>query len=586
MPFTHRFAPAARFGFWLRLAALCAVATSAPLALANPAASIPPSAPQSAMAEVDIHSPYRVVPKMPTGTKTTADHSKFKELQGPFKSGSEVTAACLSCHTEAAKQIKGTIHWKWEEVEQDSKRIVGKNKVMNNFCVSTPSNQQFCTGCHVGYGDAKSGEFVAFSKRPDTDVDCLVCHDQTGKYVKAPYQSGNPPTTRIEMPPGSGKFIEPIDLALIAQHVGAPSRANCGTCHFNGGGGDGVKHGDLDSSLINPPKSLDVHMAKDGLNFQCQTCHATGGHEVSGSHYKLDAKHEGGQYVRGSQHNMGSAASCQSCHGDTPHKGNLAQDLNMHTRNIACQTCHIPEFARGGVPTKMEWDYSKAGQRGPDGKPLVIKDEHGHPTYLGIKGQFKLGENVVPDYTWFNGTVKWMNIGENVTPNKDGVVAINQYGGSATDGKSRIWPVKTMKGTQPYDPEMHRLLAIHNAGFDDAAYWHTMDWQKSIAAGMKEAGLEWSGKYEFVKTTTTWPITHMVAPKDKALSCAQCHSNNGRLEKIDGIYVPGRGKDHQNWIETIGLGVAGLSLAGVMVHGGIRSFLWLRRRNKPGSKSH
>ena len=39
-------------------------------------------------------------------------------------------------------------------------------------------------------------------------------------------------------------------------------------------------------------------------------------------------------------------------------------------------------------------------------------------------------------------------------------------------------------------------------------------------------------------------------------------------------------------VETIGLGVAGLSLAGVMVHGGIRSFLWLRRRNKPGSKSH
>ena len=109
---------------------------------------------------------------------------------------------------------------------------------------------------------------------------------------------------------------------------------------------------------------------------------------------------------------------------------------------------------------------------------------------------------------------------------------------SPTDGKSRIWPVKTMKGTQPYDPDMHRLLAIHNAGFDDAAYWHTMDWQKSIAAGMKEAGLEWSGKYTFVKTTTTWPITHMVAPKDKALSCAQCHTDHGRLEKIDGIYIP------------------------------------------------
>ena len=41
--------------------------------------------------------------KAPGPGKSTADHSKFKELQGPFKTGSEVTKACLSCHTEAAK---------------------------------------------------------------------------------------------------------------------------------------------------------------------------------------------------------------------------------------------------------------------------------------------------------------------------------------------------------------------------------------------------------------------------------------------------------------------------------------------------
>ncbi|MDP2107483.1 MAG: hypothetical protein Q8J67_00360, partial [Rhodocyclaceae bacterium] len=35
----------------------------------------------------------------------TADHSKFKELQKQFKTGPEVTKACLSCHTEAAKQV-------------------------------------------------------------------------------------------------------------------------------------------------------------------------------------------------------------------------------------------------------------------------------------------------------------------------------------------------------------------------------------------------------------------------------------------------------------------------------------------------
>ncbi len=44
------------------------------------------------------------------------------------------------------------------------------------------------------------------------------------------------------------------------RRVVRPERQNCGACHFNGGGGDGVKHGDLDTSLTKPNKALDVHM--------------------------------------------------------------------------------------------------------------------------------------------------------------------------------------------------------------------------------------------------------------------------------------------------------------------------------------
>ena len=50
----------------------------------------------------------------PTKLNTTADHSKFKELQREFASGPEVTKACLTCHTEAALQIHRTKHWTWE----------------------------------------------------------------------------------------------------------------------------------------------------------------------------------------------------------------------------------------------------------------------------------------------------------------------------------------------------------------------------------------------------------------------------------------------------------------------------------------
>src|SRR5690606_21581623 len=62
----------------------------------------------------------------PEGYRFTADHSKFKELKGPFTSGSEVTKACLSCHTEAGKQVMGTRHWTWESTNPATGQQLGK----------------------------------------------------------------------------------------------------------------------------------------------------------------------------------------------------------------------------------------------------------------------------------------------------------------------------------------------------------------------------------------------------------------------------------------------------------------------------
>ena len=56
--------------------------------------------------------------------------------------------------------------------------------------------------------------------------------------------------------------------------VRATTRENCGKCHFDGGGGNGVKHGDLDESLYFPQRTLDVHMGGKH-NLQCSDCHVT-----------------------------------------------------------------------------------------------------------------------------------------------------------------------------------------------------------------------------------------------------------------------------------------------------------------------
>ncbi len=225
-----------------------------------------------------------------TNGGSTADHSKFEELQIDLKSGPEVTRACLRCHTEAAKQVHGTKHWNWEFINPETRQRLGKKHVINNFCIATATNQSFCSACHIGYGWKDD----SFDFTSETNVDCLTCHDTTGKYKKIPGLSGHPNYEDMEFPAHSGNIRKATDLGEIARSVGKTSRKSCGTCHFYGGGGNAVKHGDLDSSLNEPGRYLDVHMDAKGLNFSCGVCHLSDSHNVSGSRYAPTAKDDGG----------------------------------------------------------------------------------------------------------------------------------------------------------------------------------------------------------------------------------------------------------------------------------------------------
>jgi hypothetical protein len=55
----------------------------------------------------------------------------------------------------------------------------------------------------------------------------------------------------------------------------------------------------------------------------------------------------------------------------------------------------------------MSWDRSVAGRLNPEGKPFKKEDGHGQVIYDSRKGAFTLGQNVVPDYVWFDGTVTY-----------------------------------------------------------------------------------------------------------------------------------------------------------------------------------
>ena len=129
--------------------------------------------------------------------------------------------------------------------------------------------------------------------------------------------------------------------------------------------------------------------------------------------------------------------------------------------------------------------------------------------------------------------------------------------------------MKVFRGAQPYDTENRTLVTPHTAGNDDTAYWKNFGWEKAIASGMQVSGAPFSGKVGFVKTEMSWPITHMVAPKDQALGCTDCHTGaGGRLAGIEGVYLPAR--DRNGLIDTAGWSIALLTLLGVSGHGLLR----------------
>ncbi len=423
------------------------------------------------------------------------DHAKF--VKGPFKSGPKVTKACLDCHEKEAKDFMKTAHWTWssEQNIKGGKKTIGKKNVINNFCISLPSNWPRCTSCHAGYG-WKDGQFD-FTRA--TNIDCLVCHDTTGTYRKFPTDAGHPAYQDKEF---GGKPWKAVDLLKVAQSVGAPSRATCGSCHFYGGGGDHIKHGDLDSSLIKPTAQIDVHM---GRGMTCQSCHKTKKHAIPGNSLLISQ-------------GEGTRVACTDCHTVEPHQN---QVYNRHARRVACQTCHIPTIARA-MPTKVWWDWSKAGR---DVKEPP-KDKFGLETYAKMKGEFRWDKDFSPSYSWYNGSVERYLPGDKIDPAK--VVNLNRPLGDRNDTSARIMPFKVMHGKQPFDKLNNHMVYVNVFGPD--GYWKTYDWKKSIENGMKAGDLPVSGEYGFVETSMVWKVTHMVAPKQMALTCNDCHGAKGRLD--------------------------------------------------------
>jgi octaheme c-type cytochrome (tetrathionate reductase family) len=444
--------------------------------------------------------------------KRPVDHKELVKLPDN-PSPQEVTRECLRCHEQAGEDMLTTAHWLWRgpspyTVEHRKSVLSGKGTTtLNNFCLSVLSNESRCTSCHAGYG-WKDNTFDFSNKE---NMDCLVCHDTTGSYRKAP--------------PAAGMPDPKVDMVFVAQNVGPSSRQTCGVCHFAGGGGDAVKHADMSAELNWPDRNCDIHMG--GYDFSCTECHETRNHKISGRSTSVPV-------AEGSR-------ACEDCHTSKPHYGESLLDhhLNMHCETVACNACHSPIYSKCAA-TKTWWDWSTAG----DKKREVRKDKYGKPDYNWMKGDFRWKEAAKPVYAWYNGFMERRLLGDPINPEAKGflpgeqptpeqkaamvVTDITRPVGALDDPHSKITPFKIMAGIQPADAKHRYLLVPHLFPYgkeDASAFWKGTDWQAAFKEGMAKANLPYSGEYMWVATNMYWRIEHEVMPKEHALSCVQCHES-------------------------------------------------------------
>ena len=497
--------PAMIPGGLLAMAAVMIVGTSAPKG---------PDDPRAAMPELPKH----------------VDHAKFFDVEDFVdvrddleQISHRVTEKCLDCHPDSASEVMATSHWNWKgdavKVPGTDRVVqVGKSNLINDFCISVRSNWPRCTNCHVGYGWRDD----TFDFTNPKNVDCLVCHEQTGGYAKEGGKAGYPLDADKPKEPDPNYQVE--YMLGFARSVASSSRDNCGTCHFAGGGGDAVKHGDLNGFQYNPSAEIDVHMGGHGM--RCIDCHRTEDHDIQG--HSMGVSFEPSKMVK-----------CTDCHAEEPHREDR---LNAHTHTVACATCHIPTIAKGAA-TKMWWDWSKAGL--PQEEAMKLYGLTNPHDYYPIKGLFRYEEDAEPEYRWYNGFAKRYITGDPIE-DVDGVLSINQPLGDIQDPNARIYPFKVHRGMQPYDLNYKYLLIPKTYG-DDGFWGMTRNqeheiperWHLSFLRGAEESGLPYSGSetgeysYGWIQTEMYWPQAHMVADAEDALQCNDCHTEDGHTGRMD-----------------------------------------------------
>lgn len=367
-------------------------------------------------------------------------------------------------------------------------------------------------------------------------------------------------------------FPMSLTTEKAAQTAHRTDRNTCLNCHARAAAADGAKRGDISSANVAPPVALDVHMSPQagGVNLTCSNCHnvnasvtngvATSAHRIKGRGVDLRA-------------NDAPRFTCDNagCHTSTPH-GNVTNgtQINRHTGRVACQTCHIPTYAKvvtnpdgttSGIPTETvrNWGKPNLSQTACNGRGGWLPEE--------LKGS-----NLRPTYAWFNGFSEIYYKGEKLdlldttgrtkaltvdmaavlemTPGTKGYV-MGKPNGDVRDATAKIYPMKEHWGKLAVNDATNEI--VPQSTFE---FFRSGSWCRSVAKGLGQTNEEIditcpqqnsplpAGTSE-VPVHTYQTLNHGVERQANALGagnqCNHCHAGNGNTANPKRMQLSGAG---------------------------------------------
>lgn len=429
-------------------------------------------------------------------------------IKGLFNTTRDVVVKCLECHKEKASEVLQSTHWTWKSPRMVNGRqqMFGKMDSLAGFAIDVASNPDRCLQCHI----SSAPDTVLFEKSGEAEVDCLVCHDTTGRYSHRDRQN----------------LFGQSDFEEIAHNVGKPAPANCAGCHFADCGLPQQQNKSASAGGKGKVTDSDIHMNGTAASFSCQSCHKNNsGHSFSRS------MPQGGQF--------NNSKGCASCHTQSAHR--LAS-LNRHSNTIACRTCHIPLYA-GKKASITGWNWFLTGKA--SARDSLLADSN-YPLLDG--NGFSFAKMIRPVYLWDDGSDLIYSRGQRINPEE--LTYLQRP--SQKNQNSKIAPFKVIYGTQLYDAK-YRYLISPLLSVGTGNIFPDTGWDTIAHDGMKAIVLPYSGEYNVAVTAAYRRLNHGVTPAAESLDCTDCHGGKGRLnwQALGYIQDPWAGDDNGQTDEEI-----------------------------------